>query len=442
MENYNSLISYLEEITDSMDFEKFIKPCKFVNTINDIIMLGIPNRNIYMWFVENIYDKALFFVKDQFNMSLKIIPLFNENDNNEEYEKEITKEKKIISNINKNMTFKNFHVCPNNNMAYAFSYNVTDFPGMNYNPLYIYGDVGFGKTHLMHAIGNRLEKKHKNIQILYLTTEDLMNDYVLSTRINKRHDFIEKYTNVDALLIDDIQYITRWEGTSEQFFYILNKLIENQKQIVLCADKHPDNIPDLPSRIKSRFEMGGMADIAPYDLESRIAIIKDKIEKQSIFSKEKFIIPDEVIYFIASSVTENIRILIGALKRLIGLAELKLTSGDIITKDFTKEALLPYLPKNNQNISIESIQEYIATIYDISVNDLKSKTNRKIIVEPRQISMYLSKKLTDKSLKEIGEFFGGKDHSTVLHSINKIKKKMLNDNEFSKKVESFVKNFK
>jgi chromosomal replication initiator protein len=271
-----------------------------------------------------------------------------------------------------------------------------------------------------------------------------MKEYVEYTRLNKVSEFTKKYTSVDILLIDDIQYITRWGGTREQFYYIFNKLIQMEKQIVICSDKHPDNIPDLEHRIKSRFEWGGLVDILHYDLEGRIAILKKKIDERKEFSKNTFQIPEEVIYFLASSIKDNIRKLEGALNRLIGFADLKFsdTKKNTITLSFAKEALKPFISLSKKETTVKGIQEFIAQKYNIKVPDLVSKSNKQDIAFPRQIAMYICKKLTKIPLHEIGNKFGGKHHSTVLHSIKKIEKEMESDYDFSKEINNLIDLFK
>jgi chromosomal replication initiator protein len=248
---------------------------------------------------------------------------------------------------------------------------------------------------------------------------------------------------VDVLLIDDIQYITKWEGTSEQFYYIFNKLRELEKQIVICSDKHPDNIPNLEHRIKSRFEWGAVVDILHYDLEGRLAILKNKLSERKCMIKNNFEIPEEVLYFIASSIKDNVRKMEGALNRLIGYADLKFsdTTGTKITLQFAKDALKSIIPIRKRKVTIERIQEYISKQFNIKAPDLKSKSNKQNIAHPRQIAMFISKKLTKVPLNKIGDRFGGKHHSTVLHSIKKVEKMIESDYEFARKIESYIRFF-
>jgi len=447
MEYFKIAKNYLKEILDKPTFNKWIDPLKYIGTQNNIVFVGSPDKTKTSWLKKNLLKKINEHTQKEFNFILKLVPLYDEEEITTFPEEKSTRINLYSSNLQKKYNFGSFVQLDPNRMAYSFAYSVSEFPGKAYNPLYIYSDVGLGKTHLMYAVGNRIVENNKNMRVIYLTTSDLMNEYVDHTRLNKRSEFIKKYISVDVLLIDDIQYITKWGGTSEQFYYIFNKLIQMEKQIVICSDKHPDNIPDLEKRIKSRFEWGGIVDILPYDLEGRIAILKKKISELSetnSFTKKKFHIPDEVIYFLASTIKDNIRKLEGSLKRLIGYADLKYTdaTGNKITLAFAKEALKPYISLKKKSITIESIQEFVAKKFYIKVKDIKSKNNSPKIAKPRQVAMYICKKITKSPLAEIGNKFGGKHHTTVLHSINKVEKEMKIDDEFAKEMNSFIRFFK
>jgi chromosomal replication initiator protein len=443
MDYFEITKNYLKKILDNPTYDKWIKPLTYIGTHKNVVFLGSPDKKKTDWLCKNLLKKINDQTKKEFDFILKLVPLYDEDPTvfpEQEMETESIHQR---SNLQKKYTFDSFVQLDPNRMAYSFAYSVSEFPGKSYNPLYIYSDVGLGKTHLMYAIGNRIVDNNKKMRVIYLTTSDLMNEYVEHTRLNKRSEFIKKYTSVDVLLIDDIQYITKWGGTSEQFYYIFNNLIQKEKQIVICSDKHPDNIPDLETRIKSRFEWGGIVDILPYDLEGRIAILKKKILEvyhNKSLTKKKFLIPDEVVYFLASSIKDNIRKLEGALNRLIGYADLKYSdmSENEITLAFAKEALKPYISLKKKAITIESVQEYIAKNFSIKVVDLKSKNNSPKIAQPRQIAMFICKKLTKNPLVEIGKKFGGKHHTTVLHSINKIEKEIEKNEEFEKKISSFL----
>jgi chromosomal replication initiator protein len=433
--------NYSRTILDEPSYLKWVEPLKLIGILDNMVFLGAPDSKAVTWLKTNIFEKLNDFSFSNFNHFLKIVPLSDE-DNNITIG-DSSKFPSSSSNLIKKYSFDSFVQCDQNRIAFSFAYSVSEFPGKSYNPLYIYSDVGLGKTHLMHAIGNRILINNPKINIIYLTTNDFMNEFVEYMRFNKRSEFIKKYTSIDVFLVDDIQYITKWGGTSEQFYYIFNSLIQQEKQIVMCSDKHPDNIPDLEKRIKSRFEMGGIADILPYDLETRIAILKEKLKDRKKMVSNDFDIPDDVLYFLASSIKDNVRKLEGALNRLLGYADLKHVNHkeNPITLTFAKEALKPFINLDKKHISIESVQEFIADKYSISIDDLKSKNNSPRVALPRQISMYLIKKMTKFPLSEIGKKFGGKHHTTVLHSLEKIENMILSNEDFSRKLDSYVEYF-
>jgi chromosomal replication initiator protein len=442
MNNLEKLTNYLKNVLDEPSYKKWIEPLKYIGALENTLFLGATEQKNLIWIKQNLLDSINNYTKSNFNFVTKIVPL-GEEENNRITNETAKKNLNIDSRLQKKYNFDSLVQSDSNHIAYSFSYSVSEFPGKSYNPLYIYSDVGLGKTHLMQAIGNRIVENNDKINVLYLTTSDFMNEYVEYTRLNKRSEFLKKYTSIDVLLIDDIQYITKWGGTSEQFYYIFNSLIQQEKQIVICSDKHPDNMPDLEKRIKSRFAMGAIVDILPYDLEARIAILQKKIAERKNTFHNDFEISNEVIYFLATSIKDNIRKLEGALNRLLGYADLKhseLQSASI-TLPFAKEALKPYINIEKKIITIDTIQEFISEKFDIKIEELKSKNNSPKIALPRQVAMYMAKKLTRYPLVEIGNSFGGKHHTTVLHSIKKIEKLIQTDNDFSRKVNYYVEFF-
>lgn len=448
MDDFELIKNYLQNLLDKPTFEKWILPLTYIGTKKNIIFIGSDDKDKISWIRENLLSKINKQIREEFNLIIKLVSL-SDSDGNEirtvtsigKQSNDIDKKNNFYSsNLQTKYTFDNFVQLDQNSMAYSFAFSVSEFPAKSYNPLYIYSDVGLGKTHLMSAIGNRILQNNKNMRVIYSTTSEFMHEYVEYNRLNKRPDFIKKYTSVDILLIDDIQYITKWEGTSEQFYYIFNKLIEHEKQIVLCSDKHPDNIPNLEHRIKSRFEWGAVVDILHYDLEGRMAILKNKLAERKYIIKNHFEIPEEVLYYIASSIKDNVRKMEGALNRLTGFADLKFsdTSGAKITLQFSKDALKSIIPLRKRKVTVERIQEYIAKKFKITPSDLKSKSNKRKIAHPRQIAMYITKKIANTSLNEIGNKFGGKHHSTVLHSIKKIEKSIETDPEFARQIDTFI----
>jgi chromosomal replication initiator protein len=313
--------------------------------------------------------------------------------------------------LNPKYSFETFVVGSSNQFAHAAALAVADSPSKTYNPLYIYGGVGLGKTHLMCAIGHRVKDQNRHLRLMYISAEKFMNELINAIRYDQTMLFREKYRSIDLLLIDDIQFIAGKERTQEEFFHTFNALYDGQKQIVISSDCPPREIPTLEERLHSRFEWGLIADIQPPDLETKIAILRKKAET------EKINLPDNVALFMAGKIKSNIRELEGSLVRLTALSSLK---GESINLILAQEALKNIVEEEERAITIETIQKVVADFYNLKVADLKAKTNSRNIAVPRQIAMYLCKTLTKASLPEIGREFGGKHHTTVLHSINKI----------------------
>jgi chromosomal replication initiator protein len=314
-------------------------------------------------------------------------------------------------NLNPKYNFETFVVGSSNQFAHAAALAVADSPSKTYNPLYIYGGVGLGKTHLMHAIGQRVRELNRHLRLCYISSERFMNELINAIRYDQTMPFREKYRTIDVLLIDDIQFLAGKERTQEEFFHTFNALYDNQKQIVISSDCPPREIPTLEERLHSRFEWGLIADIQPPDLETKVAILRKKAES------EKLDLPDNVALFMASKIRSNIRELEGSLVRLTALASLK---GEAISLPLAQEALKNIVDEDDRVVTIEVIQKVVAEYYNLKVADLKSKTNSRNIAVPRQVAMYICKVLTKASLPEIGREFGGKHHTTVLHSVNKI----------------------
>jgi chromosomal replication initiator protein len=313
--------------------------------------------------------------------------------------------------LNQKYTFGTFVVGSCNQFAHAAALAVADSPSKTYNPLYLYGGVGLGKTHLMCAIGQKIKEQNRHLRLSYTSAEKFMNELINAIRYDQTNTFREKYRSIDVLLIDDIQFIAGKERTQEEFFHTFNALYDGQKQIIISSDCPPREIPTLEERLHSRFEWGLIADIQPPDLETKVAIIRKKAES------EKLNLPDEVAMFIATKIKSNIRELEGSLVRLTALASLK---GAPITLQLAQEALKNIVEEETRAVTIETIQKVVADFYNLKVADLKSKSNSRNIAFPRQVAMYLCKTLTRSSLPEIGREFGGKHHTTVLHSVNKI----------------------
>ncbi len=315
--------------------------------------------------------------------------------------------------LNPRYTFENFVVGPSNRHAHAYSLAVAESPAKTYNPLFIYGGVGLGKTHLVQAICHHIKNKAKgNVKICYLSSERFTNELIDAIQHRSTPSFRQKYRNSDILVLDDIHFIAGKESTQEEFFHTFNALYDAHKQIVLSSDRPPKEIADLQERLVSRFGWGLTTDVQPPDLETRVAILKKKIEREPVS------VPDEVIFFIAQLIKTNVRELEGALIRTIAYS---LLEEKPITLELIKEVLKDLLKEPAKLITVDFIQRCVAEEFGISLQDIKTRRRTKTIVLPRQVAMYLSRELTELSLPEIGNLFGGKDHTTVLHSYNKIK---------------------
>lgn len=335
--------------------------------------------------------------------------------------------------LNPKYTFDTFVVGSCNQFAHAASLAVVDMPSKTYNPLYVYGGVGLGKTHLMHAIGQAIKQRNQNVRLTYLSSERFMNELINAIRYDRTIGFRDKYRNIDVLLMDDIQFLAGKERTQEEFFHTFNALYDAQKQIVISSDCPPREIPTLEERLHSRFEWGLIADIQPPDLETKVAILKRKADL--VGTK----LPDSVALFIASKIKSNIRELEGSLVRLTAYASLKGVPMDL---ELAQEVLRTTIAEESSGVSVELIQKTIAAHYGLKVADLKSKNNSRKVAVPRQVAMYLCKTLTKASFPEIGREFGGKHHTTVLHSVNKIAHLYENDPDFHKAINSLIADFK
>jgi chromosomal replication initiator protein len=335
--------------------------------------------------------------------------------------------------LNPRYTFDTFIVGSSNQFAHAACRAVAEAPSRSYNPLFIYGGVGLGKTHLMHAVGRYVLQHDPSLKLTYISSERFMNEMINAVRYDRILDFRERYRSVDVLLVDDIQFVSGKEGTQTEFFHTFNALYDAQKQIVLSSDRPPHEIPALEERLRSRFEWGLIADIQPPDLETKVAILKRKAEAEAVP------LADNVAMYMAGRIKSNIRELEGSLIRLIAYASL---TGREISLELTQEVLRNVIDQDDKAVTIESIQKYISDYYQVKVGELKSRNNSKSVAMPRQIAMYLAKSLTNASLPEIGRSFGGKHHSTVIHSIKKVDEMRKTDHDFNSLIGSFLQAFK
>ncbi|WP_025209031.1 chromosomal replication initiator protein DnaA [Hippea sp. KM1] len=411
---WEKVIENLKNKVETQDLEKLslIEPI-FVS--EEKITLAIPGEQIK----ELLKSKY----KNQLKESLKLV--FNRLPKIELIIK--TQEK---DNLNPKYGFENFVVGPSNQLAYAASVAVSENPAKAYNPLFIYGGVGLGKTHLLHAIGNSIKKNNPNARVLYISSEEFTNELINSIQYKKMTQFRNKYRNLDCLLIDDIQFISKKERTEEEFFHTFNALYENQKQIVITSDKPPNDIPDIENRLKSRFSWGLIVDIQPPELETRIAIIRKKAE---LFNLD---LNQEIVEFIASSISSNVREIEGA---LIKISAYKSIMRKPVTLNLVKTILQDIVIRKEKMLTAENIQKTVAKHFGISVEELKSSTRKKEILIPREIAMYLTRKITKNSLPEIKAKFGVKSHATIINACKKIEKEIEKDINLKKKVEEIEK---
>jgi len=335
--------------------------------------------------------------------------------------------------LNPRYTFDTFVVGPSNQFAHAACRAVAEAPSRSYNPLFIYGGVGLGKTHLMHAIGHYVLRQLRNARLTYISSERFMNEMINAVRYERILDFRERYRSVDVLLMDDIQFIAGKEGTQTEFFHTFNALYDASKQIVISSDCPPHEIPQLEERLRSRFKWGLIADIQPPDIETKVAILKKKAEAEAVP------LPDNVAIYIASKIKSNIRDLEGSLIRLVAYASLR---GSELTLPLAQDVLKNIMANDERAVTIEVLQKYVADFYQLKLGELKSRNNSKSVALPRQVAMYLCKILTNASLPEIGRSFGGKHHSTVIHSIRKVEDLRKKDTDFNSVINSMLDNFR
>lgn len=435
-------LSLIEERLNSQAFNTWFKPIKKATMSNGGIVLQVPNKFFEDWIRDNYLEIVTSVVKDVSKKDLKVDFKIELKESASEVEEVTTapEEKPAQDNtgqkhsgLNERYTFDSFVVGASNQFSHAASLAVAENPGATYNPLFLYGGAGLGKTHLLCAIGHHLYAKKKSAKICYIRAETFMNELINGIRYEKMNKFREKYRNMDLLLIDDIQFIAGKERTQEEFFHTFNALYESHKQIVVASDKFPKNMPALDDRLRSRFEWGLIADLQPPDTETKIAILKKKADLNNIA------LPNDVAFFLASNIHSNVRELEGLFNRLCAFSSLNKTD---ITIDFAKEVLKDFLAKRDRYLNAEYIQKTVASFFNLKVSDLKSKKRKKVIAFPRQIAMYLARELTSDSFPEIGNKFGGKDHSTVIHAVNKVAGLIKTDPYTQSTVEALISSLK
>lgn len=439
-----------KELANDQTFNIWFSPIRFISVSNNSLILEVPNKFFKGWLLDRYMNVLNSGVQKASGRDLKVDFVLGEPGDEEVLVKEKTPEARKDAKpfwpfsrqgqdpakeigLSPKYTFDSFVVGPSNRFAHAASLAVSESPAKAYNPFFIYGGVGLGKTHLMHAIGQHALQKAPKAKILYISSEEFTNQLIGSIQNRSTQKFREKYRNVDVLLIDDIQFIAGKESTQEEFFHTFNALYDAHKQIVVTSDRPPKEIQALEERLVSRFEWGLVTDIQPPDFETRIAILKKKSEKDTIA------LPEDLFYFLGEKIKTNIRELEGALIRVVAYAKL---INKEISVDLAKEVLKDMIIEGEKKITIDLIQKKVSEYFDIKLSDMKAKKRSKAIAYPRQIAMYLARQLTDCSLPEIGDQFGGRDHATVIHACEKIENDLKTKAGFKTTVDKLIQSIK
>ena len=408
--------------TTPVTFDTLIAPAKAISLSQNQLEIEVPTPVHRDFWRKNLNTQLKEFAQHELGRNIEPHYILEGEFTytNKKTEDDPTPSFEMDTPLNPHYNFGTFVVGEGNKMAHAAAFAVAESPGSLYNPLFIYGGVGLGKTHLMEAIGNHMLQVNPNSRVKYVTSEDFTNDYINAIRNNTTEQLREEHRNLDLLLIDDIQFLANKEGTQLEFFNTFNALHDRKKQIVMTSDRIPNEIPELQDRLVSRFRWGLTVEITPPDLETRIAILRSKVEEDHID------IGNDTLNYIAGQIDTNIRELEGALTKVQAFANL---SGERITPSLASQALKGLHRVAKNEISIATIQKQVADFYNITQGDILGKKRVKQIVMPRQIAMYLSRELTDSSLPKIGNEFGGKDHTTVLHAIDKIEAELKKDTD-------------
>jgi len=408
----------------------WVERTSFGELVGGVLRVVVPNSESKVW-METEYTKQVAAIIRRLNLPVDAVvyeQARSMDDNTSEGDR-ATESESPLYQLNPRFTFDTFVVGACNQFAHAAARSVATNPSRSYNPLFIYGGVGMGKTHLMHAIGRALMTNSTTMRIIYTSSERFTNEVISGIRLERMPQFRQHYRSADVLLIDDIQLLGNKERTQEEFFHTFNELHDNQKQIVISSDSPPKDIPGLLERLRSRFEWGLMADIQPPDLETKMAILDKKAELEGVR------LPEDVRTFIATKTKSNVRELEGALIKLMAYSSL---TGASINLPMTQQVLKHLTHAQDRRVTIDSIQKAVAEKYGIKQSQLKEKSNTKAIVVPRQVAMYLVKELTAASLPEIGRAFGGKHHTTVIHSITKIERQRQTDPDLNRLLHSLM----
>jgi chromosomal replication initiator protein len=431
MNYWDQLRNYLQQKVSQDSYDNWLRGTSFAGLTGDTLFVSVPDRETRAWLETEYSTLVRSIIKE---LGLPITQVMFEAQAGREAAPhgtavESTDLDARTSALNPRFTFESFVVGACNQFAAAAARSVAENPSRSYNPLFLYGGVGMGKTHLMHAIGRELTDRFATMRIIYTSSERFMNEMISCIRTDRMQQFHQRYREADVLLIDDIQLLGTKERTQEEFFHTFNELHDHQKQIVISSDSPPKEIPGLVERLRSRFEWGLIADIQPPDLETKMAILDKKAEAEGIQ------LPDDVRVFMASKTKHNVRELEGALVKLIAYSSL---TGTLVNLQMAQQVLKHLVHAQDRKVSIDSIQKAVAERFQIKQSQLKEKSNTKKVVYPRQVAMYLVKELTDASLPEIGRAFGGKHHTTVIHSINKIEQTRHQEPELNRLLHSLM----
>lgn len=436
MNLWKQVLARLEQMIDRAEYESWFAPTRFLAQKGDTIDVGVPSQRSVDQ-IRGRFGSQIRSLLDDMAPGLQIHFVVDSNGTIDEpvatAGAQPLREEHPVAVFNPRYRFETFVVGNSNQLAYAASKSIAENPSGSFNPLFIYGGAGLGKTHLIQAIGHQIRRDRPEMKVVYMSADSLVTEIISSIRYDRMQSFRDRYRSIDALLLDDIQFLAGKERTQEEFFHTFNALYEAQKQIVFTSDAPPKEIPTLEERLRSRFEWGLIADIQPPDLETKVAILRKKAEEKKID------IPHDVALFIAERVRSNIRELEGHLNRVTAFASL---TGHEVNIDLVREALKDLLSKDNKPITPAEILRVVSAHYGLKVTDIKSKNNSKTIAFPRQVAMYMCKELTDLSYPEIGKLFNNKHHSTVMYSVERIEDMMDNDQQLARTVEMLRKQFR
>ncbi len=434
--SWPKITSELKKSLDKDTFQNWIKPIYFESLIDTSLTLSVPTRFLRDWIIKNYASVIKKAYMDQGHSIDKLAILVKENNNRIIPGTEVIYEDKdddedtyyddISAPLDPKFTFDNFIVGKPNELAYAAAQRVAQSEVVSFNPLFLYGGVGLGKTHLMHAVAWNIKKRNPKKNVVYLTAEKFMYQFIKALRFKNIMSFKEQFRSVDVLMIDDVQFIIGKDNTQEEFFHTFNTLIDKKRQIIISADKSPADLDGLEDRLKSRLGWGLVADIHPLTYELRLGILQAKAEQKSLNLKQ------EVMEFLANKITNNVREMEGALNRLAVHASIQDSE---ISVDLVKDVLKDLLRTNSRKITIDEIQKKVVEHYNIKLSDMHSPRRSRSVARPRQVAMYLAKSITTRSLPEIGRKFGGRDHTTVIHAIKTIEEIMVNDPNLAEDIE-------